>query len=419
MATNSYGWASPNYATPTAQSQGPQYSTNMIPPPSPQVPQSTAFHNYYGGGANDILAAWRGQQPGGDPTQVGQKDWTNPSFYANEGNRNLMEGYTNYYAVPYGNLALAQQTQDFNQSNAISNFNEQQRVNTGQLDLAYRGSGREDQALAFGQFTNQRDYEEAVRQANQQYGLSAELGRGQLSATNYANQTQRDLGLGQISVAQEQNRIDNMYKSGQLSNDQYANATNRLNANNQYTLGQQQNANQLLGLQNDYALGQGQNANQRYATDVTKQLGVGSLQNDATRNQNDFTLGQGNLQNQQYANQTQRTDVNNNYLLGQGSLQNQQFANQAQAARYSGQTANEQFANQTALTGVQNQYALGQGQLGYQNRQLDTTNSFNQQQLAQEADLTREKYKNDLMNTRLAATGRVAPVNQRAIRQWY
>lgn len=385
MATrNSYGWMSPDMqsSAPAQQNslmdfymgKGPGATPTGAPGGGSQTQDymsrvAPAFQPSYGGGAGGILDTWRGQQPGGDPVQMGQKDWTNPSFFANEGNRNLMEGYTNYFAIPYGNLALAQQTQDFNQANAISNFLEQQRVNSGQMELAKQGSQREDTALNFGMQTNQRDFTEGQRQFN------------------------------------EQNALDEMWKRGQLDAQTYANETQRIQTQNQLTLGQESNRNQLIGLNQQYQLGQA--ANQNQAMDI----------------RNQYALGQGK-------NANELLNINNQMTLGKGSLANQAFANQAQAARYQGQTANEAFANQTALTlgqgqnanqrfGLENQLALGQGQLGFQNRELDVNNAFNQQQLAQQADLTREGYQRDLTNQRYAAFGRATAPNTRAAQSWY
>lgn len=315
---------------------------------------STRMPQQGGNQAQQILDQWRGAPGSAD----GTKDWTNPQWYANEGNRNTMEGYSSLYAVPMFNAAMAARTQDYNELSGDRNFGEQQYLNRGQMDLAYRGSGREDLALKYGQENNVRDFGETQRQFNQGFGLQQELGRGNLAATNFANDTQRQLGQQQNAIADYEAKTGRIDVEGRQKLDAFRNDTERQNVNNQFSLG---NA---------------ANANNRYATDVEK-------------------------------------------LLGQGALSNQAFANQAQAQRYQGQTTNEAFANQTALQNVQNQFSLGQGQLGFQGRELDVNEAFRRSQLAQDADLTREKFKNDLMNTRMATQGRAAGPNQRAVRSWY
>jgi hypothetical protein len=62
---------------------------------------------------------------------------------------------------------------------------------------------------------------------------------------------------------------------------------------------------------------------------------------------------------------------------------------------------------------------LGRGQLGLGNRQLDVDSQLRSRQLSQEADLTREKFQNDLTQSRYQAFGRAQAPNAKAVRSWY
>jgi hypothetical protein len=389
MATNSYNWAQPQYSQPQASSAitgtggAPRgrddYGTAGYPTGS--TPPGQGFNwdsGQMGSGTNTALMDWY------------SNGMFNPAFMANEGNRNIAEGYANYFAIPFFNASLANRQQNFGEAQFGATFGEQQRLNTSQMDLARQASGREDQALKFGQETNIRDFGEAKRQFDQVTELDRLWKTGQINAQTYANETQR--------------------LQAQWSRDtaNFANTTDRTNVNNQFTLGQGQLQNQAFANQTE------RQAQAALAAYQSGQISLGEFQNQTNRIQ-----AEGQLANQQFSNQTDRTNVNNQFTLGQGQLANQQFANQAQAQRFQGQTSNEAFANQTALQNVNNQFTLGQGQLGFQNRELDTNEAYRRSALGQEADLTREKFQNDLTQTRYQTFGRAKAPNTRASMSWY
>jgi len=421
--------------TPTSNGQMPDYGAT----PFQYSPQTS----------NDFLQKWASGWNG---------DLSNAGKYGDENFRNLAEGYANYYAIPYLNSLMADRTQGFNEAQFGANFNETQRVNNLQYGLAQRGSDREDASLKFAMDTNARDFTEGQRQFNQtlgqnQYGLETNrmgvnnqltlgLGQNQNEARRIANDL--TLGQGQLALGGRNADITAQNNAWNYALGQGANANEATQIANQFALGKGANANQLLDINNQFALGKQQNANQQFANqtgrmDVQNQFTLGKEQNANTLTglNQQYALGlgqnataaaaqqalaqfqQGQNTNQAYANTTGRMDVQNQFTLGQGQLANQQAANAAQLERYRGQNANEQFANQTALTGVQNQYSLGQGQLGLGNRQLDVQSAYQQQQLAQQAALAREQMRNDLIQSRLQATGRVSGPNNRAVRSWY
>lgn len=206
------------------------------------------------------------------------------SKYMDENYRNAAEGYANYHAIPYANALQAQQTQRDNMTQFGATHGETVRGNTHAMGIADRASGREDMALAYGQQNNIRDFGEAQRQYNQGFGLEQELGRGQLSATNYANQTNRTQVNNANLIQQEQNRIA-QYEAqtgrqdveGRQRLDQFANDTARMGVQNQYNLGQGQLGFQNRQLDTDEAyrrtaLGQeGAIARERMATDSMNQ----------------------------------------------------------------------------------------------------------------------------------------------------
>jgi hypothetical protein len=320
------------------------------PGAAPQMPGATPFPGMPPMGPNPMMDRWN---TGG---------YNDPSKYGDEGFRNMMEGFTNYGFNPYMNALMAQRTQQMNEQFGGWDRNEQARVNSGQMDLAYRGSAREDEALAFGQKTNQRDFGEAQRQFNAQQGLDAMWKTGQLSAQEYANETAR------ISA------------QGQIGNDKYANETGRMGVNNQLELGRGALENDRFNndttrrnVDQQYDLGLGGLENQRYANQTQRDLGQGQLSNDGRRIDNDFSLGQGRL----------GLDRD----LGQGRL------------------------------GLDTE--LGRGQLGVQNRELNVRKQMQRSQLEQEADLTREKFQNDLTQSRYQAFGRAQAPNAKAVRSWY
>lgn len=449
--------------------------------------------------------SWQLPPPGGNQAL---DDWNrrfgsgSPVNYADENARNMAEGYANYFAIPYLNAQMADRTQTFNEYNTGRNFDEQVRVNTGQMDLANRGSAREDLALQYGQQNNVRDFGEAQRQFDQQTRIDEMYKKGQINAQQYANETAR-IQVGnearQAAATDATNRygMDKQYGLGMTNA-----ANTRYGMTNDYNLGQEQNRNTSMRNANDFSLGQAQNANTRYGMDLQNQqfnrgdltnrygmdlqnsqfnrgdatnrygmdlqnlqqmradatnrytvdqsTGVAREQNANTRygmdlsnqqqirsdltnrygidqstglgRQQDATNRYGmNLQNQQQirTDSTNRYGMDQNYSLGLGQNANQAQANAALAARYQGQTQNEAGANQNALLNIQNQYALGQGALGFQNRELDTNEAYRRSQLSQEADLTREKFKNDLVQSRYSAFGRAAAPNARALRSWY
>jgi len=458
-------------------------NTPQTPPPAPwQMPQY---------GNNQALNDWNRRFGSGSPVN-----------YADENARNMAEGYANYFAIPYLNAQMADRTQSFNEYNTGRNFDEQVRLNSSQMDLANRGSAREDLALQYGQQNNVRDFGEAQRQFNEQSRIDEMYKNGQINAQQYANETAR-IQVGnearQAAATDATNRygMDKQYDLGMTNA-----ANTRYGMTNDYNLGQEQNRNTSTRNANDYSLGQAQNANTRYGMDLqNQQFNRGDLTNrygmdlqnqqfnrgDATnrygmdlQNQqfnrgdatnrygmdltnqqqmradatNRYTVDQStgvareqnantrygmDLQNQQQIRSdltnrygidqqtglgrqqdaTNRYGMDQNYSLGLGQNANQAQANAALAQRYQGQTQNEAVANQNSLLNIQNQYALGQGALGFQNRELDTNEAYRRSQLSQEADLTREKFKNDLVQSRYSAFGRAAAPNARALRSWY
>ena len=129
--------------------------------------------------------------------------------------------------------------------------------------------------------------------------------------------------------------------------------------------------------------------------------------------QNEFTLGQ-------QANANNRYGMQNDYNLGLGRNSNELLGiqNQYNLGRQANNT--NQYSAETDRTNVGNQYSLGQGQLGFQNRELDVNDVFRNKQLGQEADLTREKFGNDLMQSRYQSFGRAVQPGQGAkmLRSW-
>lgn len=327
MAVNPFAWARPNLNyggggghTPYHYGGGGGYA-----PPN----------YYYGGGGG----------PGGlDPGYAGPTGQANiqdlfssylsgglntPAKYGDEGFRNMMEGFQNYFATPMFNQYLADRTQGYNEFADARNFTEQQQINDFNELMARQASGREDRALDFGMRTNQRDFTEGQRQFN---------------ATN--------------------------------ANERFGLDTNRMD------------------VQNRLALGQGQLSNDRRGQDINRELGLAGINQD--RYDTDART---------------RVDMRGHDItreLGLGSLANDKA-----------RIGNDRFANETGRMDVQNRMTLGQGQLGFQNRELDVNDAFRRQQLAQDADLSRERMKNDLTQTRYQTFGRSAAPNFRAAMSWY
>jgi hypothetical protein len=380
MATNSYGWAAPQYTkggggggggnalmpqNGVGATSGPPYKPPgyLGPLPTgagqmgawnpgqmPQTPAATPFPGMPAMPDNPFMNRWN---TGG---------YSDPSKYGDEGFRNMMEGFTNYGFNPYMNAMMAQRTQQMNEQFGGWDRGEQQRLNTHGMGLADRSSAREDEALRFGQQTNQRDFGEAQRQFNEQQGLDHMWKTGQLSAQEYANETAR------------------IQAQGQLKNDAFANETGRMGVNNQLELGRGALENDRFNndttrqkTQNEYDLGLGNLENARFDNQTRRDLGQGQLSNEGRRIDNDFNLGQGRL--------------GLDKELGQGRL------------------------------GLDTE--LGRGQLGLGNRQLDVDSQLRSRQLSQEADLTREKFQNDLTQSRYQAFGRAQAPNAKAVRSWY
>ena len=316
-----------------------------------------------------ILEQWQGR-PGSDK---GTKNWTNPDYYANEGNRNTMEGYSSLYAVPMFNAALAQQTQDYNQFSDARNFGEQQYLNRGQMGLAERGASREDLALQYGQ----GNWEQG-------FGLEQELGRGAQAIDRDRLNMESGLGYGRLGLDRDM-------------------GMGRLNLDREMGRGD-------LNLRGE--LGRGELANTRFANEAQAARYAGMTSNEAFANQSQDARFRGMTENEAAANAAQAERF-------RGMTGNEAAANAAQAERYRAMSGNEQFANQTGRMGEENKLFLGKGDLDLRGRDLDLTNAYRNNQLAQEAQLSREKFKNELQNTRLAATGRIAGQNARAVRSWY
>lgn len=207
------------------------------------------------GGIDTLLNQWVGGPGGADNA----KDWTQPSFYGNEGNRNMMEGYNTLFATPLFNAQMAARTQGFNELTGNRNFDEQHLLNQSQMGLAGRGQDLQEKAFAFSQQTNGRDFQETVRQAN----MGNKLAQSQLSE------------LSQFHQGQVQNQGQQIGNEMLLGSQ--ANRTNQQKVSNDYNLGMGTNQNQGQQIKNEFALGNQANANQRYGMT------------------NDFNLGQGNL----------------------------------------------------------------------------------------------------------------------------
>ena len=336
----------------------------------------------------------------------------------------------------------------YGQSNNVRDYGEAQRQ--------FNEQTRIDEMYKNGQIRLQ-DYQNATArlQANNDYALGQgknsnellgiqnqySLGQQQDSTNRYGLDQNYQLGLGKN--ANEQQSINNQFALG-MQND----ATSRYGIQSQFDLGRMNDATSRygMGLQdqqsirsdntNRYTVDQStgvareQNANTRYgmdlqnsqagATNQTNRYGIDLNNQQQMRADSTNRYGM-NLQNSQAqaTNATNRYGMDQNYSLGMGQNANQAQANAALAQRYQGQTQNEAGANQNSLLNIQNQYALGQGGLSFQNRELDTNEAYRRSQLSQEADLTREKFKNDLVQSRYSAFGRAAAPNARALRSWY
>lgn len=499
MASNAYGWAQPTKTKGTGKGGGGGGLEDMMSTDMGLARQASGQNQYAPDVApwqmpqnqsNALLNEWMGNQ-GGDM-----------SWWRDGKNQAAGQSYAQNYGIPLLNAQQADRTQQFNEYNTGRNFDEQARLNSSQMDIANRGSNREDLALRYGQENNVRDFGEASRQFNEQSRIDEMYKTGQLNAQQYANETARvqvDNQNRQASMTDATNRYG-MDQQQQLGMTNAANT--RYGMTNEYNLGQQQNQNTSIRNANDFSvanqanatnrygldlsnqqqmradstnrygmdqqfqLGQGQNANTRYGMDLSNQqaqatnqtnrygldlqnqqgirtdstnrygMDLSNQQAQATNATNRYGMDQqynlGNQQNQntrygmdltnqqaQATNATNRFGIQSQYDLGMGQNANQAYANQAQAQRYQGQTQNEAGANQNSLLNIQNQYALGQGGLTFQNRELDTNEAYRRQQLSQEADLTREKFKNDLTQSRYSAFGRAAAPNARALRSWY
>ena len=211
----------------------------------------------------------------------------------------------------------------------------------------------------------QRVNTNAMNIANQQQALSQ-------AGFNFATGPQFQQSINQFN---RQQALAQQTQNQNFALGQGQNAYNAQNVANQFALGKQQNANQLTNYNQQFTLGNAANAN------------------TAQNNANNFALGQ-------QANANTLTNYNQQYDLGK-------VAN-----------ANNTQANSNQLYNYQQQALLGQGQLGFQNRQLDTQNTFNYKQLAQDAALAREKYANDVLNQRYSTFGRAQAPNARALLSW-
>ncbi|MDD0812977.1 hypothetical protein PSQ20_21760 [Curvibacter sp. RS43] len=114
------------------------------------------------------------------------------------------------------------------------------------------------------------------------------------------------------------NSLANLYGSNYGQELSYnlglGNLSNQAQANkNNFELG-------MGGLANQYTIGMGNINNQAQANAINWGLGKGNLANQAQANENNLELGRGNLSNQAQANK-------NNLELGRGSLANQAQAN--------------------------------------------------------------------------------------------
>lgn len=232
--------------------------------------------------------------------------------------------------------------------------------------------------------------------ANEQFRLN-NFNMGLQGANTNLNYAAFNAGLGQAQAGLEQN--------------QFGLDTNRLNVNNQFTLGQGGLANERFGLENQFTLGQGNLAATNKQIDNQYSLGQGGLANERFGLENQFTLGNA-------ANANQATSIANQFTLGQGNLAatNQQIANQYTLGQ--GGLQNERFANQTGRLGVENQFALGNRGLNLQEQQQGFQQGYQNRALQQEADLMRERYQNDLTQSRYSAFGRAQAPNFRQMNSW-
>jgi hypothetical protein len=197
--------------------------------------------------------------------------------WADEGLRNAAEGEANYYRIPMANAMTADATRRDNMDQFRTTHGETVRNNDRRYSLDERGSAREDQAMAYGQANNERDYGEFVRQGDRQYGLDERLGVGNMDNDRYGRETDR-MSVGNTNlIQQEQNRLRE-YEAftgrqdveGRQRLEGFANDTARMRAEGQ-------NTNERYGVDTQRELGLGANANARYGVDVQRELGQGDL----------------------------------------------------------------------------------------------------------------------------------------------
>lgn len=397
MASNSYGWAQPQTqpAIPINTRYAPNSQTaQMSTQGSAYQPGSYGTQgapNFQGGGFSAQAA---GGYPGG-PTNPPMTGMGTPP----QGPQNMTPSSMSGAYQPSSNLYGGGQAGD--------PMNILQQLQNGGWNLnnpaTWQGQAKDNLESFMGNYfvpyinasnsveaQRNNEYNAAANLAEQQRTNTANIGLAQQGqdlqrdAFGFASGPQFQAGLDQfnrnLGLQTQAQKDTAAYQQGQNSNQllglnqnyslgQAANANTAQNNSWNYALGQQQNANTLTGLNQNYDLGKVQNANAAQNNANTLQLGQAANANTAQNNAWNYALGQG---------------------------QNQNAAN----------------ANNNTLT-------LGQGQLGYQNRQLDTTNSFNRDQLAQDATLAYAKNANDLTQARYAAFGRAQAPNSRAALSWY
>lgn len=381
--SNSYGWVQPISAVPQARQfansgGGQQASTNggFNGQGGYQVPQQAGMYGTMSGGGTDVggpsnpygpswgtpqgpynipnglggnqptpwnntpnsyLGQWGGK---GSPSDLLQNIASGGNNIATPGqwtgqNRDLLESYMGNFFTPFVNAQNAQEAQRFNEYNAGQQMSEQQRVNSGQMDIAQQAQNLQRQGF---DFASGPQFQQAISQFNQQQGLAN---------TTQQNTNAYQMGQNQYNAA----NVANQYKLGNQANQNTA----QNNAWN-YSLGQGANQNQSQANANtaqnnawNYNLGQGANSNQATQNANTLQLGMGQNQNAANQNANTLALGQGQLGYQNR--QLDTTNAFNQQQLAQdAALTREKYGNDLTQARYAAFGRAQQPNSRAALS---------------------------------------------------------------------
>jgi len=307
-------------------------------------------------GFNDLMDQWRGSP------------FSNTSYYGNKDQSMNADRYATNYGVPMGNLLLQEQAQRANEQQFGATFGEQQFINRDQSALNWAGSRREDIGLDYGIWSDQANRD----MTQQQFGATMGL--------NYAQLGQQ----GDIASMQNQTALKGL--ENQMGIASMQNQTSLRGLENQMSIAGMQNQTELAGQRNQYGIASMQ--------DKTNQMGI--------------NVG---AQSQKHAVDTAARTAAAELGLDYAKLSQDQ----------------KQFVDSLALQKLTQQqtYGIQQGQLGVQQgaeqrlgRQQSLDEAFRRAQMTQEAQLMRENYANQMMQSRYSAFGRAQAPNFRNVASW-